>query len=408
MECGYNDAHNQRKEGDVADSSKPDGPVVALAFFREKAFDDDQARNNEKERWKYEVENDESCALLEQLKKDSKAWAERGRGAYFTYGVPKDFYIGASEELKKLLEEVLPKLGSCSHDSMQKNHLKRLQCGHAGFGEHERAVQKYLDGKDSCVLLVTSGPGGGKSALLANTIERYQEAYAGTRINYFVGVNNASTELENLLDGLAQQLELDLGEKLDQNSQACPTKDKLEWLVKWWCANSNIKSLLIVMYGLNELSSGPYGDGGKLQPHDLQWLGKLSSGDFSRQRVKLIVSTLGKYEQYWSGRCFQVLKDNNAQVHSITKVSYEQYDAMIQEILRRSQKKIPGSFDLIAKLTDKAGRANPLYISTFVNEMKYFSGYRAAHCDVDLLEIFVEEMLQAKNVAQLFILSSGA
>ena len=92
--------------------------------------------------------------------------------------------------------------------------------------------------------------------------------------------------------------------------------------------------------------------------------------------MKLIVSILGKCEQHWSGRCFQLMKYHNARVHSIPEISFQQCDAMIQEILRRSQKKIPGSFDLIAKLTDEAGRANPLYISTFVNEIKYFSGYR--------------------------------
>jgi len=50
--------------------------------------------------------------------------------------------------------------------------------------------------------------------------------------------------------------------------------------VKWWCANSKIKSLLIVIDGLNELSSETYGDWGDLQPHDLEWLGKLSNGEF--------------------------------------------------------------------------------------------------------------------------------
>jgi len=401
FECGYNNAHNQGQEGYMADLSKP-GPVVALAFFREKAFDDDQARNDEKDRWKYQVENDESYALLTQLKHDSKAWAERGRGAYFTYGVPKDFYTAAFEELKKLLAKVLPNLVACSQDSMQKNHLKRLHFGYAGFEEHERATQTYLDGKDSRPLLVTSGPGGGKSALLANTIERYQENRAGTCIYHFVGVNNASTELENLLDGLAQQLELDLDKKIGKTFQSHPTENKLELLVKWWRANSKMKSLLIVIDGLNELSNEPYGDGGKLLPHDLQWLEKLWNGEFLREHVKLIVSTLDKCEQYWSGRCFEVLKDKKARVHSIKKVSAKQCDAMIQEILRRSQKQIPGSFDLMMKLTDEAGRANPLYISTFINEMKYFSGYQAAHSDVDLLETYVEEMLQTKNVAQLF------
>ena len=141
---------------------------------------------------------------------------------------------------------------------MQKIHLKRLHFGYAGFKKHERATRSYLDNKDLCPLLVTSGSGG-KSALLANTIRRYQVACAGTCIYYFVGVNNASMELENLLDGLAQQLELDLGKTPDRSFQACPTKDKLEWLVKWWCANSKIKSLLIVIDGLNELSSETYG-----------------------------------------------------------------------------------------------------------------------------------------------------
>lgn len=159
FECSYNDAHS-----DTADALKTAGPVVALAFFREKAFDDDQTRNNEKDAWKYQVENDESRALLAELKRDTKTWAERGQGAYFTYGVPKDFYSTAFKELKTLLEKVFQNLDSCSQDFTQKDRLKRMHFAYAGFEEHDQAAQKYLAEKNSRPLLVTSDPGGGKSA----------------------------------------------------------------------------------------------------------------------------------------------------------------------------------------------------------------------------------------------------
>ena len=137
-------------------------------------------------------------------------------------------------------------------------------------------------------------------------------------------------------------------------------------------------------------------------PHSLQWLGPLLAGQFSDQRVKLIVSTLGKCEKYWSGRCFQVLKEEKANILKIGKVSTFQRDVMINEILRRSQKQIDKSFDLTQKLTDPhANRSNPLYISILVNEMKHFGGYQAAHSDVELLSNFVDEMLQNTNVPQL-------
>jgi hypothetical protein len=362
-------------------------------------------RKDENEAWKYQVENEESGRLLEQLKRDTRIWAERGRGAYFTYGTPEDFVKEASRQLRDVLQKVLPEEKS-AQDYTQQNYLRRLKVGYAGWNEQEKKIRDYINGTDSKPLVVTSAPGGGKSALLANAIDQHK----GSCIYHFVGANNASRELENLFDGLLQQVEQVLDRKrflsLRREYEQKPLNERLEWLarelVKGLSINSKHerdKKLVIVIDGVNELSNHAYGDGGKMLPHDLEWLGKLRCGDV--QGVRLVISTLGKSPQYWTGRCFDVLKDTCSQVIEIGEVSPEHCEEMIKKILDKSGKLMDRSSNLTVELTCQKTRANPLYISTFIHEMMCFSGFRVAHGVFEQLEALIQYLLQAKDAASL-------
>jgi hypothetical protein len=358
------------------------------------------------EAWKYQAENEESRRLLEQLKRDTRMWAERGRGAYFTYGTPEDFFKEASKQLKNLLEKALPEEKS-AQDYTQQNYLRRLRKSAMLAGnEQEKKIRDYINGTDSKPLVVTSAPGGGKSALLANAIDQHEASC----VYHFVGANNASRELENLFDGLLQQVEQVLDRKrflsLRREYEQKPSDERLEWLarelVKGLSINSKHerdKKLVIVIDGVNELSNQAYGDGGKMLPHDLEWLGKLRCGDV--QGVRLVISTLGKSPQYWTGRCFDVLKDTCSQVIEIGEVSPEHCEKMIKKILDKSCKLMDRSSKLTVELTCQKTRANPLYISTFIHEMMCFSGFRVAHGVFEQLEALIQYLLQAKDATSL-------
>jgi len=408
FECGYNDEHTASQAGrsKVAGGDEDlGGPVVGFAFFRGQEYDNFEMRKDENEAWKYQVENEESGRLLEQLKRDTRIWAERGRGAYFTYGTPEDFVKEASRQLRDVLQKVLPEEKS-AQDYTQQNYLRRLKVGYAGWNEQEKKIRDYINGTDSKPLVVTSAPGGGKSALLANAIDQHK----GSCIYHFVGANNASRELENLFDGLLQQVEQVLDRKrflsLRREYEQKPLNERLEWLarelVKGLSINSKHerdKKLVIVIDGVNELSNHAYGDGGKMLPHDLEWLGKLRCGDV--QGVRLVISTLGKSPQYWTGRCFDVLKDTCSQVIEIGEVSPEHCEEMIKKILDKSGKLMDRSSNLTVELTCQKTRANPLYISTFIHEMMCFSGFRVAHGVFEQLEALIQYLLQAKDAASL-------
>ena len=207
FEFGYNDAHRNVVDDDS-------GPIAAFAFFRDEQFDLEQGEKNPGEAWKYQAENAESRELLQNLKEDSMTWAKAGKGALWTYSTPQAFCKTALDELNTLLEKVLPEKDD-TDILAQENHLRRLTFGYAGVEKYEMRIQEYIHGDDSRPLLVTSEPGGGKSALLANLVNRAKER-SGIRFvacaSHFIGVNDRSKELDCLLDGLKSQVSLRMKE----------------------------------------------------------------------------------------------------------------------------------------------------------------------------------------------------
>jgi GTPase SAR1 family protein len=407
FECGYHGQHEQDEGGN------PAGPVVGFAFFRDKMYDECKSALNDTDAWMYRAENDESAQLLEQLKVDTKGWAGQGRGAFFTYGVPQQFYRTVADKLKELLNAAIP--GPEHLDSVefaQESHLRRLTFGYAGVEKLESKLQAYIRGSVSKPLVVTSAPGGGKSALLANTIQLFRnECSKGGAfcIYHFVGVNASSQNLDHLLDHLKQQVLNELGYKgsrrdLEKKYELTPLDKKLAWVITQW---GEERKLLIVIDGLNELSNGPSGDGCQHLPHDLLWLMHRDNNlpQPWPSNVKLVISTLGECEQYKSGKCLHVVDKFKTEFFDpilvIPKVDQKQCEDMITSLLRSSRKEIDNSFRLQDELTAYPERANPLFITIFVNELKYFSGYRLSHSAFEQVGDFLKYLLQATDVGAL-------
>ena len=409
FECGYNGEHGQEDSNE-----NPVGPVVGYAFFRDKEYDDVKIRENETEAWKYRAENDESAQLLEQLKLDTKKWAERGRGGFYTYGTPQQFYTKAHEKLKELLAVVIPKQID-SLEFTQEAHWRKLTVGYASVKELDAHIRAYILGSVSRPCVVTSAPGGGKSALLASTIQWFRKEYSTSGsccIYHFAGASNTSQNLEDLLENLKRQVvhALELRPADSQNFskqyEMIPIDERLAWLVDEWDKKKPRSKLLVVIDGLNELSNEQSGDG-RQHSHDLVWL--LRRCDDQPQpwpsNVRVIISTLGECDQYKSGRCLQVVETNKGEffmpILKIDKVGPKQCEDMIMSILRNSRKEIDASFNLKDELTSHEGRANPLFITIFINELKFFSGYKLADGAFEQLGDFVEELLQAEDVSSL-------
>jgi len=408
FELGYNVKHEQL----LSDHEDPQGPAVGYAFFRNKEYDDDQILlNDETEAWKYQTENSESGTLLERLRIDTEIWAQEGRGAFYTYSMPKDCYDRAFIDLCGLLQMVLPSLKDTddSSDFSQVIHLERLTRSYAGNDTLHKKIENYIAGEDSRPFVITSNPGGGKSTLLANAIMQQKApntgGVPGNCIYYFIGIHTASQELENVFDSLQKQVvRLTRTWKKSKYYSAKSMNEKLAWVVDHWAQHRQDDKLLIVIDGLNELLNDPYCDAGKkFSPHDLQWLMRLRDGKSQPwpPTVKLIVSSLGKCDQYASGRCLDVLVENKNQFCSpflkIQTVSVQQCEAMIQAILKTSRKQMDGALNLQTQLTELPGRANPLFITIFVHELMLFSSYEV----YDELASFTHELLQAKDVETL-------
>jgi len=189
-----------------------------------------------------------------------------------------------SRKLKSLLEAVLPAQIN-SYDSTQANYLRKLTFEYWAVKKLEEEIEKFIGDHDSKKpLVITSSPGGDKSALLASVICKNTDQNT-LFVSHFIGANTTSKDLGVLLDGIMRQVLRKLGE-LDRRSgmeliNVSPPQypeafgklgvdNKFWWVINGWAnKQTNECCLVIVIDSLDELQNDAYCGRDKQWPHAL-------------------------------------------------------------------------------------------------------------------------------------------
>jgi hypothetical protein len=231
FEYGYNDKHYSNGNDDV----DLEGPLIAYAFFRDKEYDSEQiskAEHVEAEAWKYRPENTSSADMLDNLKEDVLSWAKGGRGAYYTYKQPADFCKVSYQELKGLLEQVLPQTKNTLetlHDSFVKAMARN--CVRLESSLSEQNLMRYVNGGSNKILAVTGAPGSGKSSLLARFVTDFESKHPFCCLYHFCGLNRASRQLDVLLERMIREAvrKLSLPNEIVRRGLDLPLDKQMSW-----------------------------------------------------------------------------------------------------------------------------------------------------------------------------------
>ena len=233
-----------------------------------------------------------------------------------------------------------------------------------GFIEREgdfKELDAYVESESDKLFVLTAPGGMGKSALLANWIDRYRtriEGRSDCSVHFrFVGASDRSTTVYSLLRFLLQELK-DIGQKLDEEIPDDPTKLR-EALPRLLEAVGKRGRTVFVIDALNQLESGF---------SDLNWLPwKLPSN------IKLITSF--KRGEAAAEEFYRRLKESGQVVLSEVKPFEDEEDRrkLVRAYLKQYLKELDEP--LLESTIQSPGSKNPLYLKIVLSELRVFGAF---------------------------------
>ena len=292
------------------------------------------------------------------------------------------------EELGEwILEDFTALIDNRYPEDEQPSALEREAALHEAFARSRTGVyigkQEYFDRLDAYVdnpsdgqgLVVLGESGSGKSALLANWIQRRCESHPNQHlIAHFIGATADSVNWQLMLRRIMGELkaEFDIPDEIPDDADALRSAFA-NWLhiVSAQCASS---PLVLVIDALNQLEDRE----GAL---DLVWLPPVVPDN-----VRLVLSTL-------PGRPLEVIQKRNWLSLAIKPLDDAERRTLIHDCLAQYTK------SLNAEQTDRIANApqtaNPLYLRALLEELRVFGSH-------ELLNERIDGYLQAPTIRDLY------
>jgi nephrocystin-3 len=273
--------------------------------------------------------------------------------------------------------------------------LERERMEHEAFAAQRRKVyigrEEYFNKLDEHVaskglpLVLLGESGSGKSALLANWVQRYKEKHPDDfMLLHFIGSTPDSADYVRILRGVMEEIkeryEPESKEKMKglitREEDEIPTDPKkaIEVFPFWLAKASARGKFILILDALNQLED-------RDNAPDLGWL-----PEYFHPSIRVILSTL-------PGRSLEALKKRDWPTMYVQPVEIEERKRFINDYLEQYSRKLS---DVRVELISSAEQsANPLYLRTLLEELRVFGVH-------EKLEERIKHYLTAVTVDDLF------
>ncbi|MFX0064189.1 MAG: tetratricopeptide repeat protein, partial [Candidatus Hermodarchaeota archaeon] len=350
----------------------------AFFYFRDPAYFQTIPEEKRKD---YEEEQEASKAKLARLKERIRT---SGLPVRENYKRPEEVGELILADLKQIITTKYPK-GS------EKSPLEREREQHQAFAKSRERVyigrKEYYERLDRHVkgteeeergrpLVVLGESGAGKTALLANWLQQYQEEHPEAFVvAHFIGSTPASTDYGQIMKRLMEeikahyQLEEEVPVEIEQMREALPT-----WLVK----AATQGRMVLILDGLNQLEER---EAGKAEAQELHWLPRIFPAN-----VRVLMSTL-------PGRSLEAVRERGWPTMTVEPLDPAGKEQLIIEYLEQYRKRLDQG--QIKKLVDTEATNNPLYLRVLLEELRIFGKYEE-------LDTRIRYYLEAKTPVALY------
>jgi nephrocystin-3 len=278
-----------------------------------------------------------------------------GCGVYVDYPEPK-------AACERILEDLWEAINSEYPEGAELAPLEQEALEHEFFAASRTRLyigrKEYFDRLDNYVeisgppLVILGESGCGKSALIANWAERYQETHPGICvIQHYIGSSAKSTDYVALLHRLMTELK----DRFDLDEDVPTSKEQIREEFPSWLASVSAKNrVIIILDGLNQLEDVDEAPG-------LSWLPK-----YFPDGVRLISSTL-------PGRTLSAVEKRQWLTFTVEGFDPEERETYAAEYLQQYGKKLNSA--QMARVVSADQTGNPLYLRTLLEELRVFGIY---------------------------------
>jgi tetratricopeptide (TPR) repeat protein len=384
---------NEHKEKSVTELeilhgvlNDPEMKGLAFFYFRDKKKSEtiEKTLSNEME---YSPEPEDSNKKLINLKQKIEE---------SNYTLKKDY-----SDAKALGQWVIDDLWSAIDKRFPKEQvpteLEQRRIEHEAFAALRRKVyigrEKYFSALDKHAqgdgppLVVLGESGSGKSALLANWAERYQQEHPDDfMVCHYIGSTADSADYIQMLRRIMKEIQqrYEPQSKIKEDSISSITKEEsgiptdpkriVEVFPLWLGRAAANGKIILIIDALNQIED-------KDNAPDLSWL----PWSFS-PNVRLIVSTL-------PGRSYDALKKREWSELIVSPMQKDEQERYIIDYLKQYSKQLNPA--QIKRVLKEEQTSNPLYLRTLLEELRVFGKYHE-------LDKEIEHYLKANTVEELF------
>lgn len=318
----------------------------AFFYFRNPAFLESLDKNQLTD---YKEEDPELLEKLRALKQKIK-----------TAGFPvKENYNSVAELGQCIVEDLWKSIDADYPASEIPDPIEKEALEHEQWAESRRKVyigrQEYftrLNGHamDSNVPLIIKGESGsGKTALLANWVEKYRNGNPQDLvIQHYIGSSLQSADYIHFLSRIMKELQRKFTISDDFPVDAEEIKNNFP---KWLYMASQQGKVVLVIDGLNQLED-------RDNALNLYWL-----PDTIPENIRLIVSII-------PGEIEKTLQKKNWQEYSVSGLNRDEQQSLIEEYLGQFTKKLDAK--QVQILLDAKQTENPLFLKVLLDELKIF------------------------------------
>jgi tetratricopeptide (TPR) repeat protein len=336
--------------------NSPEMAGRACFYFRDPAWSEGKGDG-------FRSEGADERARLARLK-------ERIRASPFPvaeYATPESLADRITEDLWRLIDAEYP-------ESEVPDELERERRSHEAYAHERRRLyvgqeetvatllarlegasdEKGEDAARSRTTLVTGESGTGKSALIANVLEKYREAHPDhVVIEHYIGSTSDAADPTKLMRRIAGEIRKLTGSSREIEDDPEKLEEQFaEWLAEasWWAGKRGVK-VVIALDALDKLSG----------EERLRWLPKTTA-----PHLRIVLSSLESESR-------EVLEKRGIETLAAKPFTNEVARAYLVETLARRGRRLPERE--VERIVAHPRATLPIYLKTLVEELSVFGSY---------------------------------
>ncbi len=315
----------------------------------------------EENRGSFTSESTESAEKLRQLKDRIR---RSGLPVFENYADPAALAAAVRGQFIALIDQLYPQGGTPSLLDQEARgheaHARGKLLAYVPRPKHTAVLDAFASsGPAGTGLVVTGDSGGGKTALLADWVRRWQKSHPGDFVfQHYFGTTPESSIVLSFLSRLLGELK----RRYNLDDEIPTRPDTLREALPLWLARTTSKSrIVLVLDALNAIE-------GSEADRRLVWLPQ-----HFPSHVRVVASSL-------DGVALVALRERGWVEHALPLPDASERDGMIAAFLGHYRKTLRE--DLRARLSAAPGSANPLFLRTVLEELRQFGSFEQLPVEV--------------------------